>query len=297
MSLLITGATGHLGRLVVEQLLAAGVPAGDIIATGRATEKIKDLADRGVQVRAVDFGDQAAVRAAVADADRVLLVSALDPGGRVAQHGAVIDAARAAGVSLLAYTSIVNAETATIRLAEDHQATERLLRDSGVPHVLLRNGWYHENYTDRLPAFLAQGVIPGSAGEGRISAAARADYAAAAVRVLTTDGHAGQAYELGGGQPFTLAQLAAEISAQSGKEIQYADLPEAEYASALKAHGMPDEFAIMVAETDVAAAHGALHTASGDLAALTGRPATTLSAAVAAALSALDQSQAAPGND
>jgi NAD(P)H dehydrogenase (quinone) len=290
MPLLITGATGHLGRLVVEQLLAAGWPAGDIIATGRATDKIKDLADRGVQVRAVDFGDPAEVRAAVAGADRVLLVSAMDPGARVAQHRTVIDAAQAAGVGLLAYTSIVNAGTTTIRLAADHQATERLLRDSGVPFVLLRNSWYHENYTDRLPAFLAQGAIPGSAGQGRISAAARADYAAAAVRVLTTDGHAGQAYELGGDEPFTLAQLAAEISAQAQKEVRYVDLPEAEYADALTEHGVPALVAGMVAETDAAAAHGALQTASGDLAALIGRPATTLSAAIAAALSALDGS-------
>jgi NAD(P)H dehydrogenase (quinone) len=288
MPLLITGATGHLGRLVVEQLLAAGVPAGGIIATGRATDKIKDLADRGVQVRAVDFGDPAAVRAAVAGADRVLLVSAMEPGGRVALHRTVIDAAREAGTGLLAYTSIVNADTTTIRLAADHQATEQLLRDSGVPYVLLRNSWYHENYTDRLPAYLAQGTIPGSAGQGRISAAARADYAATAARVLTTDGHAGQAYELGGDEPFTLAQLAAEISAQSGKQVRYTDLPEAEYAEALTAHGAPELIAAMVAETDTAAAHGALHTASGDLTALTGRPATTLSAAVGAALRALD---------
>jgi len=288
MPLLITGSTGHLGRLVVEQLLASGVPAGDLIATGRATGKLRDLADRGVRVRAMDFDDPEAVRAAVAEADRVLLVSAMEPGARVAQHRTVIDAAREAGVGLIAYTSIVNAGTATIRLAADHQATERLLRDSGVPYVLLRNGWYHENYTDRLPAFLAQGAIPGSAGEGPISAAARADYAAAAVAVLTTDGHAGQSYELGGDEPFTLAQLAAEISAQSGKEVRYLDLPEAEFASALKRHDVPELMADMVAETDAAAAHGALHTASGHLTALTGRPATTLSAAVGAALTALD---------
>jgi NAD(P)H dehydrogenase (quinone) len=288
MPLLITGATGHLGRLVVEQLLAAGVPAGDIIATGRATDKVKDLADQGVQVRAVDFGDPAAVRAAVDGADRVLLVSAMVPGGRVALHRNVIDAAREAGTGLVAYTSIVNAATTTIRIAADHQATEQLLRDSGVPYVLLRNSWYHENYTDQLPAFLAQGTIPGSAGQGRISAAARADYAAAAVRVLTTDGHAGQAYELGSDEPVTLAQLAAEISAQSGKEVRYADLPEAEYAQALQAHGVPELVADMIAETDTAAARGALYTASGDLTALTGRPATTLSAAVGAALRALD---------
>ena len=287
MTLLITGATGHLGRLVVEQLLAAGVPADDIIATGRATGKIKDLADRGVRVHAVDFGDPVAVRAAVAGVDRALLVSAFEPGARVEQHRNVIDAAREAGTGLLAYTSIVNAATATIRLAADHQATEQLLRDSGLPYVLLRNGWYHENYTSRLPAFLAQGVIAGSAGEGRISAAARADYAAAAVRVLTTDGHAGQAYELGSDEPFTLAQLAAEITAQSGREVRYVNLPEAEYAEALKAHGMPERVVDMVAETDAAAAHGALYTASGDLTALTGRPATPLSAAVGTALRAL----------
>jgi len=283
MPFLITGATGHLGRLVVEQLITAGVPAGDIIATGRATDKIKDLADQGVQVRAVEFGDTAAVRAAVADADRVLLVSGMDPGDRVAQHRNVIDAARETGAGLVAYTSIVNAATTTIRLAADHQATEQLLRDSGVPYVLLRNSWYHENYTDRLPAFLAQGAIPGSAGEGRISAAGRADYAAAAVRVLTTDGHAGQAYELGSDEPFTLAQLAAEISAQSGKQVRYVDLPEDEYAKALKEHGVPELMADMIAETDAT-----LYTASGHLNALTARPATMLSAAVGAALRALD---------
>jgi NAD(P)H dehydrogenase (quinone) len=289
MPLLITGATGQLGRLVVEQLLAAGVPAGDIIATGRATGKIKDLADAGVQVRAVDFTDPAAVRAAVAGADRVLLVSAMEPGGRVAQHRNVIEAAREAGTGLVAYTSIVNADSTTIRLAADHQATEKLLRASGVPFVLLRNSWYHENYTARLPAFLAQGIVPGSAGEGRISAAARADYAAAAVRVLTTDGHAGRAYELGSDEPFTLAQFAAEISAQSGKEVRYVDLPEAEYAKALKEHGVPELMADMLAETDTAVAHDALFTASGDLTALIGRPATTLSAAVGAAVRALDE--------
>jgi len=289
MPLLITGATGHLGRLVVEQLLAAGVPAGDLIAAGRSTDKIKDLADRGVQVRAVDFADPAAVRAAVAGADRVLLVSAMDPGARVTQHRNVIDAARQAGTGLIAYTSIINAATATFRLAADHQATETLLRDSGVPYVLLRNGWYYENYTARLSAFLAQAMVPGSAGQGRISAAARTDYAAAAVRVLTTDGHAGQAYELGGDEPFTMAQLAAEISTQSGKEVRYVNLPEAGYAKALTEHGAPELMADMVAETDAAVAHGALYTASGDLAALTGRPTTTLSTAVSTALRALER--------
>jgi NAD(P)H dehydrogenase (quinone) len=292
MSLLITGATGHLGRLVVEQLLAAGVPAGDIVATGRATERIKDLADRGVRVRAVDFDDPAAVRAAVAGVERLLLVSTMSLGDeRVAQHRNVIDAARDAGTSLVAYTSIINAATMTIRLAADHQATERLLRDSGVPYVLLRNGWYYENYTAQLPALLTNGVLPGSAGDGLISAAARADYAAAAVRVLTTDGHANQAYELGGDDAFTMTRLAAEISAQSGKQVRYADLPVAEYAATLAGHGVPAPLADVVAETDAAVAHGLLHTTSTDLSTLIGRPTTTLSAAVSAALRALDGNQ------
>jgi NAD(P)H dehydrogenase (quinone) len=287
MSLVITGATGHLGRLVVEQLLEAGVPADEIVATGRAIEKIKDLAERGVQVRAVDYGDPAAVRAALAGADRVLLISLIEPGVRVTLHGNVIAAARAAGASLIAYTSIVNAGAATVSLAADHQATEQLLHDGGVPYVLLRNGWYYENYTDQLPAFLAQGAIPGSAGSGQLSAASRADYAAAAVRVLTTDGHAGRAYELGSDEPFTLAQLAAEISAQSGKTVRYVDLPEVEFASALAAHGVPPVMADILAETNTAVAHGALYTGSGDLSRLIGRPATTLSAAVGAGLRVL----------
>ncbi len=290
MSLVITGATGHLGRLVVEQLLDAGVPAAEIVATGRAVEKIKDLADRGVQTRAVDYGDAMALGAALDGADRVLLVSLAEPGNREALHGNVIEAAREAGAGLIAYTSIINAGTLTIRLAEDHQATERLLRDSGLPYVVLRNGWYYENYTSRLPSYLAAGAVPGSAGNGRISAASRADYAAAAVRVLTSDGHAGRAYELGGDDPFTLAQLAAEISAQSGQPVRHADLPEAEYAAMLAAHGVPRLMADVVAETDSAAARGALYTGSGDLARLIGRPATTLSTAVGAGLRALNGS-------
>lgn len=290
MSLVITGATGQLGHLVVEQLLDAGVPAAEIVATGRAVEKMKDLADLGVQTRAVDYGDPAALRAALDGADRVLLVSLAEPGNREALHGNVIAAARDAGAGLVAYTSIINAGTLTIRLAADHQATERLLRDSGLPYVLLRNGWYYENYTSRLPSFLAAGTVPGSAGDGLISAASRADYAAAAVRVLTTEGHAGRAYELGGDEPFTLAQLAAEISAQSGQPVRYADLPEAGYAAALATHGVPRLMADVVAETDRAAARGALYTGSGDLARLIGRPATTLSAAVGAGLRALNGS-------
>ena len=239
MSLIVTGATGQFGRLAVESLLEHGVPAREIVATGRRTGRLKDLADRGVTVRAADYADPASLRAAFEGATRLLLVSGSDPGIRVEQHRNVIEAAQRTGVSLLAYTSIVNAPGSTLRMAADHQASEALLTQSGLPFVLLRNSWYIENYTARLPAVLEQGAIFGSAGDGRVSAATRGDYARAAAAVLTADGHANQAYELGGDTAFTLAELAAEISAQSGTHVRYTDLPEADYARALAHNGVP----------------------------------------------------------
>ncbi|MBC3839486.1 NAD(P)H-binding protein [Streptacidiphilus sp. 4-A2] len=287
MSLIVTGATGQLGRLTVESLLERGVPAGDIVATGRRPDQLKELADRGVQVRAADYADPASLRAAFQGADRVLLVSGSEPAARVRQHRNAIEAARAAGADLVAYTSIVNADTTTMRLAEDHRATEELLRNSGVPFTLLRNSWYFENYTARLADFLGHGAVFGSAGEGRVSGAARADYAAAAAAVLTGDGHEGRAYELGGDEPFTLAQLAAEITAQSGTQVGYTDLPEAEHAEALAAAGLPQLVADILADADQGLRRGELYTGSGDLARLTGRPTTRLEEAVAAALRGL----------
>jgi len=287
MSIVVTGATGHLGRHVVEQLLEK-VPAEQITAVVRDEAKAADFAARGVKLAIADYNAPETFDGLFAAGDKVLLISGNEfDKGRPAQHQVVIDAAKAAGVALLAYTSAPG--TLTAALADDHRATEEALRASGVPYVLLRNSWYHENYTAQLPAFLASKQTAGIGQEGRISAAGRSDYAAAAVRVLTTDGHAGQAYELGGDEPFTLAQLAAEISAQSGKEVRYVDLPEAEYAKGLKEHGVPELMADMIAETDAAAAHGTLYTASGHLTALTGRSATTLSDAVGAALRALDK--------
>src|SRR6266567_832186 len=217
MSYVITGATGHLGWLVVRDLLRQGVPAGDITATGRDITKVKDLADRGVRVLATDYDDAASLDAAFRGADRILLVSASEPGRRAQQHQNAIDAAVRAGAGLLAYTSIANAGTTTMRLAAEHQATEAALRASGLTYVLLRNSWYFENYTAQIPAILQRGSLASSAGDGRVSAATRADYAAAAAAVLTGDGHGGRAYELGGDEAFTLAELAAEISAQAGQ--------------------------------------------------------------------------------
>jgi NAD(P)H dehydrogenase (quinone) len=288
MSLVITGATGHLGRLVIEQLLDQGVPAASIIAAGRATTKIKDLADRGVTIRAVDYDDPATLGGAFGPGDRVLLISGSELGQRVRQHGAVIDAARQAGVALLAYTSIANAGTATMRLAEEHQATEAAVRASGIPYALLRNSWYLDVYTAQLPTILRHGAVVGSAGDGRVSAAARSDYAAAAAAVLTasSDPGPGQIYELGGDHAFTLAELAAEISAQSGRDIPYQDLPVAQYTQLLAGTGMPEAFAAIVADADRGLARGELLVDSTDMRQLIARPTVTLQEAISTVLAA-----------
>jgi NAD(P)H dehydrogenase (quinone) len=284
MSLVITGATGHLGRLIVESLLEQGVPATGIVAAGRTITKIKDLADRGVAVRAIDYADPATLAGLVQAGDKVLLVSGSEIGQRVRQHQNVIDAAAAAGAGLLAYTSIANAGTTTMRLAAEHQATEAAVRASGLPFVLLRNSWYTENYTGQIATILERGALAGSTGQGRVSAAARADYAAAAAAVLTGAGHEGRAYELGGDPAFTLSELAAEIAAQTGRDITYRDLPEAEYVRVLTGAGIPRPVAEILADSDRGLARGDLFVAGDDLRRLTGRPATPLRDAVAAAL-------------
>ncbi|MDP9796529.1 NAD(P)H dehydrogenase (quinone) [Catenuloplanes nepalensis] len=283
--IVVTGATGHLGRLVVEDLLERGVPAGEIIAAARTPEKAADLAARGVQVREADYDRPETLATAFTGATKVLLISS-EPGNRVAQHRAVIDAATAAGVGLLAYTSILRADTNEMVLAADHQATEAAIVASGLPYVLLRNSWYLEVYTARTAQLVADGAIYGAAGDGRISGAARADYAAAAAAVLTSDGPVNVAYELGGDTAFTLTELAAEITERSGRPVAYRDLPVEELEKSMVGAGLPAGVAALFADVDANIARGALHTDSGDLSRLTGRPTTPLSDAVAAALKA-----------
>lgn len=286
MSIVITGATGQLGRHAVEALLERNVPAEDIVAAGRSVEKLADFAARGVRVQAMDYSDAGSVAAALKGARKVLLISGSEVGQRVEQHRTVIEAAKAEGVELLAYTSIANADTTGMKLAAEHQATEAILRESGVPFVLLRNGWYLENYTDQLPGTLAQGGLAGSAGDGKVSAASRADYAHAAAAVLTAENQAGRVYELGGDNAFSMADLAAEITAATGKAITYQDLPAPEYAGMLAGFGVPEAFAEILADSDLGIARGDLLVSTGDLRRLIGRPATSLSEAVRTAAAA-----------
>jgi NAD(P)H dehydrogenase (quinone) len=285
MSMVVTGATGRLGRLVVHALLRRGVPANQIIATGRRTQVLGDLADRGVVVRPADFNDQASLPAAFAGADRLLLVSGSQAGQRVRQHANAINAAKAAGVGLIAYTSGVRATTSTLLAVQDHRATEGLLAEAGVPHVVLRNCWYLENYTGQLPVYLERGIV-GAAGAGKVSAAARADYAGAAAAVLAGQGQAGGVYELGG-EPFTMAELAEVISVASGQTVTYTDLPAEQYRAVLVAAGLPEETAAMVADSDRGIAAGELLVEGDDLRRLLGRPPTPLADAVAAAVATL----------
>ena len=285
MSVVVTGATGHLGRLVVASLLQRGVPAGEIVATGRNLDKIKDFADRGVRTVQADFTDPQSLASAFAGAQKVLLISGSEVGQRIAQHTNAIEAAKAAGVELLVYTSVAGADTSTMILAADHQGTEAVLAQAGVPYTLLRNSWYHENYTGTLPATLERGVIVGSAGQGQVSGASRIDYAEAAAVVLSTDGHAGAVYELGGDTSYTQADLAAEIAAQSGTPVTYQDIPVAEYEKMLaEVVGLPAPVAAMVADIDRGVREGNLEITTGDLSRLIGRPTTPLSTAVATAL-------------
>ncbi len=214
----VTAASGKLGRLVLEALLGK-VPASRIVAIARSPEKLADFAARGVTVRVGDYSAPATLAPALAGAKRVLLISGTDFGQRVEQHGAVIAAAKAAGAELVAYTSILHADTTKLVLAPEHKGTEEVLRASGVPFTFLRNSWYIENYTENLAPALAAGAFIGSSGDGLISAATRADFAAAAVQVLTTDGHVGKAYELAGDIPFTRADFAAAVSKWAGREL------------------------------------------------------------------------------
>ena len=271
----ITGATGHLGQLTLTELLKT-IPASQLVAIVRNPAKAETLAQQGVIVRQAEYGDQAALTAALEGVDKLLLISSSEVGQRAVQHRNVIDAAKAAGVKFIAYTSLLHADRSPLGLHVEHVDTEQYLAASGIPYALLRNGWYTENYLASAPAALAHGVFIGSAGEGKIASATRGDYAAAAAKVISSEGHAGKVYELAGDEAWTLSELAAELSKQSGKPVVYQNLSEADFAAALKGAGLPEAFANLLADSDAGAAKGGLFDSSRTLSTLIGRPTTPI---------------------
>jgi NAD(P)H dehydrogenase (quinone) len=280
MTIGITGATGHLGRLVVQRL-KTHVPASDLVALVRTPAKAADL---GIAVREADYDRPDTLVRALKGIDTLLFISASEIGKRLAQHHNIIEAAKKAGVKRIVYTSLLHADNSPINLASEHLPTENEIKASGIPFTILRNGWYTENYTGSIGGALASGAFIGSAGEGKVSSAARADYADAAVAAVTGTGQEGKTYELAGDTSWTLADLAAEISRQSGKSIPYRNLPEAEYAKALEGFGLPKPMASAIASWDTGASKGGLFDESHQLSKLIGHPTTPMPETVKKAL-------------
>lgn len=283
-SFAVTGATGHLGRLAVDALLRRGIPAGNVFALVRDPERAKDLADLGVGVREADYDRPDTLGPALEGIERLLLVSSPTTGDRVRQHTAVVEAAKAADVGHVVYTSVIHADETELLLAPEHAATEDVLQGSGLPFAVARNGWYVENYTARLAEFLERGEIVGAAGEGRISAATRADYAEAAVTLLAGDITDYQGYWELGGPSFTLTDLAATITEVTGTQVSYRDLSGDDFTALLTDTGMGADTAGFVASLDLSAARGELETDSPALENLLGRAPTSLTDAVRAAV-------------
>ena len=280
----IAAATSQLGNLVIQSLLEK-IPASQIIAGVRDTNKAQNLSDKGITLRIANYNDPDGLERALLGVDKLLLISSGDiAASRQQQHANVIDAAKKAGVGLIAYTSILNADTSELLLAKDHQETEKYLKASGVPYVFLRDGWYIENYTGSIPVALQHGAIIGASGDGKISAAARKDYAEAAAVVLTTDGHENKIYELAGDNAFTMNEYADELSKQIGKTIPYVNLPKDEYAAALVGAGLPEALANILADSDIGASKGQLYSKSKDLGDLIGRPTANLKDVIASSI-------------
>lgn len=275
----ITGATGQLGHLVLQNLLKT-TAASQIVAIVRNPAKAEALSQQGIVVRQADYTDEAAFTAALQGVDKLLLISSSEVGQRTPQHRNVIHAAKAAGVKFIAYTSLLHADKSPLGLHVEHVETEKMLADSGIPYALPRNGWYTENYLASAPPALEHGVFIGAAGDGKIASATRADYAEAAARVIAEEGHAGKVYELAGDEAWTLSELAAALSKQSGKNVVYQNLSEADFAAALKSVGLPAGLADMLADSDVGAAKGGLFDDSRTLSALIGRPTTPLAESI-----------------
>lgn len=279
----ITGATGLLGQHVIENLLQT-VPANQIVAFARDVKKGSSLSQKGVLVRQADYNDKASLITALQGVDKLLLISSSEVGKRTIQHRNVIEAAKSADVQFIAYTSILHADRSPLSLHVEHVETEKMLADSGIFYTLLRNGWYTENYLASVPAALEHGVFLGAAGDGKIASATRADYALAAARVISEEGHIGKVYELAGDEAWTLEQLAKELTKQSGKQVIYNNLSQADFVAALKMAGLPDKLSNMLADSDIGASKGGLFDDSHTLSKLIGRRTTTLAESIKAIL-------------
>lgn len=278
----VTGASGQLGRFVLDELMQK-VSASDIVAFGRDVSKLEPYKAKGVQVRAMDYDKPDELVAALEGVDRLLLISGSALGQRPRQHGNVIEAAKKAGVSYIAYTSILDAENTPIKLGAEHRATEQALKESGINHDLCRMGWYSENYVGSLKPQIEAGVITGAQGQGRISSASRADLAAGCAEVLV-NGKGGEKYDLAGDESWTMEEFAAEVSRQAAKEVRYQNMSEEDYAKSLVGIGLPDAIATVVANSAHSTSKNALHNDSRTLSKLTGRPTTPISDTIAKAL-------------
>ncbi|MGO1544081.1 MAG: SDR family oxidoreductase [Gulosibacter sp.] len=282
MRIAVTGATGHLGALVIEHLLNRGVAAGDIVAIVRNEAKASGLAAKGIKLGVAAYEDEAALTAALDGVDRLVLVSGSEVGQRLAQHTNIINAAKAAGVKFIAYTSLLNLDTSELGLAPEHIGTEQLLAESGIDYATLRNGWYWENYASAIDSGKATGKFFGAAGSAKVSGAARRDYAEAAAVVVTGENHAGRVYELAGAPALTYQGIADEVAKVIGSEVTYVDQSVEDYQATLEGFGMPADMAGMYAGMDPIIANGALYSESTDLQDLIGRPSTSVSEALSA---------------
>lgn len=276
MKIGVTGSTGQLGTIVIEKLKGK-TGTGNIVALARTPQKAAGLR---VEIRAFDYTRAADQAGALQGIDALLLISSNDIGQRAAQHALVIEAAKKSGIKWIVYTSLLRADTSSLSLAGEHLATEEMLKKSGIPYTILRNGWYTENHTGSLQGSVAAGALLGSAGNAKFCSATREDFAEAAAAVLTGNGHQGKTYELAGDTAYTMTELAAEVSKQAGKQIPYINLPEADYAEKLKGFGVPEGFAHAIAGWDVSASRGDLYDDKHQLSALIGRPTTALTVAV-----------------
>lgn len=278
----VTGATGKLGRLVLDELLLKANPR-DIVALARDPSALDSYSQKGIEVRRADYDDPASLKAALKGVDRVLLISGNAVGQRERQHGALIDAAKEAGVSYLAYTSVLNAQGSKLALAHEHVLTEKLLEKSGLNYDVLRMPWYSENYTGALGPAIEHGAIYGATREGRLSTASRSDLAGGAVGALVNS-PGGKVYELAGDESWTMEDFAAEVSRQAGKPVKYVNQSEGDYAKTLEGVGLPPPVAAMLASTSYLAGDGELYSESKDLSTLSGRPTTPIRDTIGAAL-------------